>query len=202
MAKKTGAPTKYKPEYCEQIIEFFNKEPFEYVEIDVEDENGEVRKTIALDKSGNPIRVPVQLPTKAAFAISIGVDRDSLRNWAREHPEFFGAIKICEMMQENILTQNALVQAYDKTFSIFTAKNVMGWTDKGSSDFVNIDFKGCNTAMKKAEKVISEIACGSIPLDKGKTLLDALMAIIKIDEATDLKDRLEAIEKALNAKSE
>lgn len=202
MAKKTGAPTKYKPEYCEQILEFFNKEPFEYVEIDVEDDEGNVRKTIALDKTGNPIRVPVHLPTKEAFATSIGVDRGSLLNWAREHPEFFSAIKICEQMQQNILLQNALVQSYDKTFSIFTAKNVMGWTDKGSSDFVNIDFKNCKTAMQKAEKVISEIASGNIPMDKGKSLLDALMAIIKIDEATDLKERLEAIEKALNAKSE
>lgn len=142
-----GRPTKYKEEYCEQIIEFFNREPFEYVEIEQENEDGDMVKTIALDKFQNPIRVPSPLPTKERFAFSIGVHRETLLNWEKEHDEFFDAIKKAEDLQKDILIQNGLVQAYDKTFAIFVAKNVTDMADKkavehsGTVGSVNYDVK-------------------------------------------------------------
>lgn len=139
-SRPIGRPTKYDPKYCEEVIEFFNKEPFEYVEVDVEDEEtGETRKSIALDKFNNPIRVPCPLPTKERFAFSIGVHRATLVDWMHRHPEFLDAIKKAEDLQKDILIQNGLIQSYDKTFAIFVAKNVTDMSDKKELDHTSSD---------------------------------------------------------------
>lgn len=134
-----GRPTKYDPKYCDEVIEFFNKPPFEYVEIEEEDDNGNVHKTIAMDKFNNPIRVPCALPTKERFAFSIGVHRSTLIEWANTHPEFSYAIKNAEDLQKDILIQNGLTQSYDKTFAIFVAKNVTDMNDKQQVDHTSSD---------------------------------------------------------------
>lgn len=125
-----GRPTKYKEEYCEQVVEFFNQQPYSFVEIEQEDDEGNVTKSVALDKFGNAIKVPCPLPTKERFAFNIGVHRETLINWANSHKNFFDAIKKAEDLQKDILIQNGLVQAYDKTFAIFVAKNVTDMKDK------------------------------------------------------------------------
>ena len=127
---KVGRPSKYKEEYCDQIVEFFNQQPYTLVEIDQEDEDGNVTKTVAVDKFGNAIKVPCPLPTKERFAFNIGIHRETLINWAQAHPKFFDAIKKAEDLQKDILIQNGLVQAYDKTFAIFVAKNVTDMRDR------------------------------------------------------------------------
>lgn len=135
-----GRPTKYEDKYCDEVIEFFNKPPFEYVEIEQEnEETGEKVKTIALDKFQNPIRVPCPLPTKERFAFSIGVHRSTLIEWAGKYPEFSYAIKKAEDLQKDILIQNGLVQSYDKTFAIFVAKNVTDMSDKKELDHTSSD---------------------------------------------------------------
>lgn len=119
-------PTKYKEEYCKDIVDFFNREPFAPLMIDSEDGG----KVPALTKQGSPVLVPCKLPTLEGFAISIGVHRETLLNWADAHEEFFDALKRAKDMQKEILIQNGLVGAYEKTFAIFTAKNVTDMRDR------------------------------------------------------------------------
>lgn len=110
-----GRPTAYKPEYCDLIIAHFDKEPF----------------TTNFDEaSGKTYRSAILLPTLTNFARTIGVSRATIYNWAEEHPEFLDAIKRAQELQEEVLMQNGLFGAYDKTFAIFTAKNICGWKDK------------------------------------------------------------------------
>ena len=59
MAKKVGRPTKYKPEYCEMLIEHMK-----------------------------------QLHSFETFAVDIGVNRDTLYEWCKNHPEFSDAKKL------------------------------------------------------------------------------------------------------------
>lgn len=120
MAKRGGRPTKYDRSMCESMIAFFDREPNEFVEIKDEDGN----PTVAVNKYGDPIRSPCRFPTFEGFAKSIGVHRETLLNWAESHAEFFDALKMCKDLQKDILIQNGLVGAYDKTFAIFTAKCV------------------------------------------------------------------------------
>ena len=121
-----GRPSKYKPEYCDEVIEFFNRDPYEVVM--VKDDEGNM--VPSMDQKGNVVTMPCKLPTKEGFAISIGVHTETLINWRNEHKEFFDAIKKAENMQKEILIQNGLMGNYEKTFAIFTAKNVTDMSDK------------------------------------------------------------------------
>lgn len=60
-----GRPSKYKEEFVDVIDEYI--------------------KTTGRENT--------ELPTKEGFALFIGVDDDTLDNWAKLHPEFFGALK-------------------------------------------------------------------------------------------------------------
>ena len=133
---QAGCPTKYKPEYCQQIIDFFNKKPYEPIMIKAKDGEGEV---VATDKNGRALFNPCSLPTKEGFAISIGIHRETLINWSKKHTEFFDAIKKAEDYQKDILIQNGLIGNYDKTFAIFVAKNVTDMNDKQTVDNISSD---------------------------------------------------------------
>lgn len=113
-----GRPTLYDPKYVDEILDYFNVPSFD-VEISCDKEGNETQK-----------RIPNSLPTLAGFACKIGVDRTSIWEWSKKHPEFSNAIKLCKDHQERILVDNALLGRYDKTFSIFTAKNLLDWRDR------------------------------------------------------------------------
>lgn len=121
---KGGRPSKYDPKYCEEIVAFFNREPSVPLIHD-----GEV-----MMHKGEPIMVACRLPTFEMFALSIGVHRETLRNWADANLEFFAAYKKAEDYQKEILIQNGLSGGYEKTFAIFTAKNVTDMNDKQQID--------------------------------------------------------------------
>lgn len=95
-----GRPTKYEKEYAQQLLDY-----------------------CACNEDGF-------FPTKAGFAIKIGVDRDTLKEWASKHSDFSAAYKKVEDYQYNSLIPGALQGKYNPTFSIFFAKNNLGMTDK------------------------------------------------------------------------
>lgn len=104
-----GRPTKYKPEYADELIKFF----------EAEDAKGE-------------------FPTLENFACHLGVYSGTLRNWANEedeagnlkHPEFFTAYKRAKDYQHKALVSGGLQGRFHGSFAIFTAKNVLGWRDQ------------------------------------------------------------------------
>jgi len=123
MAKnKGGRPTKYKPEYCDELMKYFDIEPHFETPVVTTDKKGNIVEKVTF--------LPVDLPTLAGFARKIGVHRDTINQWSQDHPEFSDAIKKGKECQEYILVTNALKGGYNPTFSIFLAKNVFGWTDR------------------------------------------------------------------------
>lgn len=121
MAKKTpppGHPTLYKPEYCEQLIEYFSEPPYEVI-------RNEER--------------PSDFKSLAAFANRLGVHRDTLHEWSKQHPEFSDAYKRAKQYQEEWLTVNGNKGLINPAFSIFTAKNVLQWRDKQPDENDNIN---------------------------------------------------------------
>lgn len=86
-------------------------------------------------------------PTLAGFAASLGVSRDTLHDWATaknvsgdlRNPKFSDAYKRAKEMQEKNLVEGALTGAYNPTFAIFTAKNVLGWRDKVEQEITGKD---------------------------------------------------------------
>ena len=126
MSNPVGRPSLYKPEYADELIKYFDVKPFS-IEV-VKDAKGNERTDI----------LPGTFPTLARFATKIGVSRDTLYEWSTAtddegnliHPEFSYAYKRAKDFQEAILVEGAMAGAFQANFSIFTAKNVLGWRDK------------------------------------------------------------------------
>ena len=76
----------------------------------------------------------LQGKTVTQFAKDIRVDRDSIYNWAKEHPDFFGALSRGKQFREGFW-QDWIMQNLDNPkvnanlFKLFAA-NTMGWSDK------------------------------------------------------------------------
>jgi len=108
-----GRPTKYKPEYCQGILEFFSKPPYEKIP----QEYGEKL-------------VPNPLPFFSDFAYKIGVDDETLANWCKKFPKFLGAYKRCKELQKQFLITNGLAGLYPTGSFCFTAKNITDMRDQ------------------------------------------------------------------------
>jgi hypothetical protein len=106
-----GRPTKYKPEYCDKLIEHL--------------------------KDGLSFE---------AFAGVIGVNQDSIHEWAKKHPKFSEAKKIglgfgllwWEKVGKAAMIGNKSPgfdpSKFNATIWIFTMKNRFGWRDKEQID--------------------------------------------------------------------
>lgn len=117
-----GRPTSYRPEYCEQVIAFFDVKPYFHREVITTGKN-DYTKT-------ETVEVPNDLPHMVDFARKIGVSVDAIRDWDKKYPEFSHSLKIAKEMNEKMLAINALRGLYNSTFSIFMAKNKFGWRDE------------------------------------------------------------------------
>lgn len=122
MKNKTGRPSDYRPEYCQRLIDFFSIEPYVEIEKKIIDRNGNAT-TIMVEKASD-------FPTLAAFACEIGVHRDTLQEWSKNHPEFSVAIKRAKELQERFITINGMKGLTHPAFTIFAAKNLLKWTDR------------------------------------------------------------------------
>ena len=118
-----GRPSKYKPEYCDMMLEYFSVEP---TEMRREAEVKENDKTIKVTYKGGG----VDFPSFERFAHNIGVHFDTLHEWKKHHPDFSDAYARCKTLQEDIWRVNALNGNYSSQFSIFLGKNIYGYKDK------------------------------------------------------------------------
>ncbi|AUR86904.1 hypothetical protein NVP1091O_01, partial [Vibrio phage 1.091.O._10N.286.52.B12] len=64
------------------------------------------------------------------------------------------------------------------------------------------EYPSSGTALQKADAIYKAISEGDLPADVGLALISALTNLIKIEETTELKDRLSEIEKALGISNE
>lgn len=113
----SGRPSKYKEEYCRKIIEHFNIDF--YTKKELRDGTTEMR--------------PCDFPSMEGFAYSVGVHRETLRNWAKNYPAFDHAYKMALDRQEEILMVNGLHGNYNPSFAGAVGKAKAGgngWVDK------------------------------------------------------------------------
>ena len=118
---QTGRPTKYKPEYCAKMIEFFNISPTREIVDVTTSNNGATTERYR--------EIPNKLPFISAFAREIGVNIDSLYEWEKEYDDFSEAMKIARELQKEFLIINGLNGSYNPTAFIFTAKNLTDMRD-------------------------------------------------------------------------
>lgn len=130
-----GRPTKYREEFVEMLLDYFGQPP--------------IKTITTVDKEGNTVEktVPALFPTLARFAANIGVTTETLHDWATaKTPEgqlrnenFSYAYKKAKDLQQANLVEGTLAGAYNSTFAIFTAKNVLGWRDKVEQEITGKD---------------------------------------------------------------
>lgn len=113
-----GRPSKYKPEFIPQMIDFFSIEPSRM-------EEGHM---------GAMVERPNRLPTFERFASNIDVTVDTLLNWNKSFPEFLGAYKKCKQMQKDFMVQNGMSGLFNAAFTKFVAINITDMVDKSEVD--------------------------------------------------------------------
>ena len=106
----TGRPTTYREEYCEKIIQHFEK-------------------AIAERDNDNS-----RFPTFEAFAHSIDVHTDTLQEWRSVHPKFSVAYKRAKQLQQTYWIEGSMESKFNPAFTIFAGKNLFGWRDKHDVD--------------------------------------------------------------------
>lgn len=132
---KRGRPSVYDPKFCDELIEMFSQPATR--EVTLRDAKGNERVEV----------MPGVFPTLARFAAMIGVTRETLHDWATaknpdgelKHPDFSYAYKRAKEFQEANLVEGTMAGAYNSTFAIFTAKNVLGWRDKTEQEITGKD---------------------------------------------------------------
>ena len=151
--KPTGRPTMYKPEYCEQMLEYFDVDPYREV-------------TRINKKTGNEYteRIANRLPSFVGFASMIGVSRMTIQNWGKKYPDFLYAVTCAKACAEDILVTNTLLGLYNPQFSIFVAKN---YTDM--RDVTGVEHMVTDTYSRTPAEVQQSIR----DLDKELALLEA-----------------------------
>ena len=107
---KEGRPTKYKPEYCQAIIDYFDVPMFD-----------------AAGKANTP-------PYLMNFAQSIGINTDTLYEWKAKHPEFSEAYSIAQEKQKQIVMSHALTGGYNASFAWRMMMNMFGWRERQDID--------------------------------------------------------------------
>ena len=121
---------KYKKEYAEKIVKFFDvAHTVEKYEVTT-DKNGEKIKTV---------EKPNQLPTFEKFAVSIGVTVDTIYRWEKRRPEFKIACAQCRSLQKDMINDLAMRGYYNPTYTIFVAKNLTDMKDKQEIQTNNFD---------------------------------------------------------------
>jgi hypothetical protein len=119
------AYTKYRPEYCDLLIKYFNKKAYEYV---LDDDNNRV-----YGRTGAIID-PCEFPTMEGFASSIGVSTKTLNEWAISKDEFAEAKEIAQQFQRDILFKNAMTGGYNSQFAQFFCRAALNMRDGSESD--------------------------------------------------------------------
>jgi hypothetical protein len=132
----------FRPEYCDQIREFFRAAPRTKLDTVVVVEHVNyvntaegIRMTTGT-KREEVRRVCSDFPTFEGFAISLGVTTRTLREWRARYPDFEEACRFCEQLQREFLQQGLLDGSIPPVPGIFVAKNVTAHHDTPMVDKV------------------------------------------------------------------
>jgi hypothetical protein len=138
-----GRPSKYYPELCDELEDFFNVEPYE-------------------EKDGK--RIPNDLPTLVSFARKKNISLSAIYDWidpkhASFHPEFLQTYeRVVKHAQKEHILQNGLQGLFTPQFTKFVAVNLTDMREQGIFDntdgleSVNITFNRVNKQDKDKEE--------------------------------------------------
>lgn len=142
---RTGRPTKYNPQLCQKLVDFFNR-PATIDKI----------KTYQT-KAGTTIEEPFQvvniLPTFERFAFENGMTVQVIYDYEKKFPEFKHSFTQAKELQKDFIIQNGFSGLANPVFGKFVAINLTDMRDQMVIGGAGLeDVLGSLSARKKAKK--------------------------------------------------
>ncbi len=167
-------PTKYRPEYCQRIIDFFSIDPYEkYV-----------------DENGNVTDLPPKAPTIERFADSLGVVKQTVYDWSKKHREFLYALNLVRQKERIFIRDAGMASIYDPRFCASVYACVR-------NDSPNIH--RCKTIRNKMKSIQESLVNEDITDARAETLKNMVIGEAQVTELTDIDERIKKLEKKENA---
>ena len=142
---KVGRPSKYKPEYCQKLIKYFDIPLYKTVIQQKMSASGIVKDL--------EVTVPNDFPTLEGFCWEIDIVPETISNWTKEFPEFFQACKKAKAMQKRFLVAHGLSGGYNSNFAKFVSVNMTDLVDKSEVKTENEhNVKGYGLAFDLSDK--------------------------------------------------
>lgn len=108
-----GYPTKYREEYCQSIVEYFDRDPWH----------------IVTDMKGTPKVMPKDnVPTFGRWCRSLGISSKTASLWADKYPEFAAAYAEAKELQKSFLIEAGLTHG-SGGFAMFMLKCTHGMVE-------------------------------------------------------------------------
>ncbi len=167
-------PTKYRPEYCQQIIEFFDVDPY----VKHRDENG------------NETDLPPVAPCIEGFAHSIYVTKPTIYNWAKKHIEFFYCLERVRQYEKLFIKKAGMACIYEPRFCASVYSSVR----KNSPNIHR-----CKTIRNKMKSIQESLVNEDITDARAETLKNLVIGEAQVTELTDIDERIKKLEKKENA---
>lgn len=147
-----GAPTKYDPKYCKEIVVFFKRALIKQYPIEEmqKQDDGTWKPVI----TGYEKRIE-GMPTLNKFAMTIGVNEDTIVEWAKAYPEFTAAYRMSKYLMRDWLVDNAANNRIPQNVFIFVAKNFTDMQDK-----TTVEDTRAYESLKALEEQVRKIAEG------------------------------------------
>jgi hypothetical protein len=124
-----GRPSTYRPEYCQQLLDYFQQRldaisatPPEPLPPDERGGKGSLR--------AGAQRIYAEFPTLAGFASQIGTSEQRLWEWANRNEEFRESRARVVAMTKHLLVNGMLDGRYNAQAAQFVAKNLTDMRDK------------------------------------------------------------------------
>lgn len=105
--KRVGRPTKYTPEIV--------KKAYEYIDA-CEDTYYNYQKGFGSTDTFER-KVVVRLPTRDGLALFLGLHRDTLKEWDKEHKAFSAALEFLDQKQKEMLIRGGMSGDYNPTIA-------------------------------------------------------------------------------------
>ena len=131
---KVGRPSKYKEIYCKRLIEFFSRDRVTTQTSTLKKTNGEIRESTVVVANELPFFVQFELENNLSPGKCSKWNNAKDRDGNYKYPSFRKAYSIAKGLQEQFLASNAIQGYYQPHFSVFAAKNILGWRDQQDID--------------------------------------------------------------------
>ncbi len=113
----------YKPEYCQSLIDFFDRPPTREVLDTWYHSDGSVKRESMREVPNSP-------PHLGQWAIQNGFYPSVPYEWARRHSDFNHALTCARSLRKHLVIDNALKGLYNPIFSKLAAANWFNWSEK------------------------------------------------------------------------